>query len=72
MACAYLLFILVYVDVGKDVKNKNGYVATIEFVFAKVTGKRQFNIRVSQIDSLTKPPDGCLQYFTGVTGNWHF
>ena len=61
-------------DVGRSVSNTIGHAASVEFTFGQVIGKRQFNIRVTQYDdkSFTKPPEGCLQYFTGATGKGTF
>ena len=44
--------------------------ATIAFKFAAVDAKRTFEIKVTQsaCNSVMRPPEGCLQYYTGTEG----
>jgi hypothetical protein len=44
--------------------------ATITFSFTGTTGTRKYDMKISQIEcgATTAPPDGCLQYYTGVSG----
>merc|ERR550532_3154491 len=56
-----------YVDMGLATNNP----ITLTVVTSRNSFSRSFSIKVTQIDctSLTKAGDGCLQYFTGVSGN---
>jgi len=56
-----------YVDMGLATSNP----ITLTVVSSGNSFSRSFSIKVTQIDctSLTKAGDGCLQYFTGVSGN---
>ncbi|XP_040583175.1 uncharacterized protein [Lepeophtheirus salmonis] len=62
--------------------NQHMYITTAEtgdlgafalnFDTADVTTTRSWDIKVTQVacdDTLSLPPDGCLQYFTGLSGN---
>jgi len=55
----------IYVPMGTSASNT----ATITFSFTD-TGSRKYDMKISQIEcgASTAPPDGCLQYFTGVSG----
>merc|ERR550532_972213 len=56
-----------YVDMGLATNNP----ITLTVVTSRNSFSRSFSIKVTQIDctSLNKAGDGCLQYFTGVSGN---
>ena len=66
----YLLFVSVYYELG----GSNTATATLSFTISSVTlvasNTRSFEIKVSQIEctSRTRPPSGCFQYHTGLTG----
>jgi len=55
-----------YVDMGLSTNNP----ITLTVVSSGVSFSRSFSIKVTQIEcnSLAKASDGCLQYFTGVSG----
>lgn len=57
---------LVYVDMGLSTNNP----ITLTVVSSGASFSRSFSIKVTQIEcnSLAKASDGCLQYFTGVSG----
>ena len=62
-------YVAVYVDIGPGASNG----ATIDFAFGNVAedvNTRRFEILVTQqlCSSEMRPPDGCLQYFTEVSG----
>ena len=66
----------VYVDIGRKDIGRNstvGFDATIDVRFGLFPGNRIFSLLVSQLSckSEMKPNDGCLQYFTGITGTVH-
>jgi len=54
-----------YIEIGEDDS------ATIAFTFAEVDATRTFEIKVTQFhcDSEMRPPEGCLQYHTGIDGS---
>jgi len=66
----------IFVDIGNDGDFATPYNsivnfgATIDVRFGLFSGSRLFSIRVTQIpcDSEMRPNNGCLQYFTGITG----
>ena len=64
----YILKIIfaVYVELGKDA----GATATLAFTFDASAQTRSWEIKVTQIEctNRSRPPSGCLQYFTGATG----
>merc|ERR1712223_23595 len=56
----------IYVDIG----NESGGTATLAFAFTGTSTARKWDIKVAQIPCGTTygPRDGCLQWFTGLTG----
>lgn len=61
----------IYVDMGLSSNNP----ITLTVVTSGSSFSRSFSIKVTQLDcySLSKASDGCLQYFTGVSGQmWSF
>ena len=66
------LMVSVFVEIGDDTS------ATLLFTFGvNVPGSREFEIKITQYrcNSEMRPPEGCLQYFTGTDGrittfNW--
>jgi hypothetical protein len=56
----------IYVPMGTSASNT----ATVTFSFTGTTGTRKYDLKISQIEcgATAAPPDGCLQYHTGVSG----
>merc|ERR1711944_332627 len=54
----------IFIEMGDEDK------ATLAFKFAAVDAKRTFEIKVTQYacNSVMRPPEGCLQYYTGTEG----
>ena len=57
-----------YVELGTD----SGATATLKFTFAATTAMRKYEVKVTQYrcDSPVRPPEGCLQYHTGMEGRF--
>ena len=62
-----------YVELGPE----DGDGAKLKFTFGAATFSRSYEVKVSQFlcDSDQRPPEGCLQYYTGTEGritsfNW--
>ena len=67
----FFFHFLVYVDMGLSSNNP----ITLTVVTSGSSFSRSFSIKVTQLDcySLSKASDGCLQYYTGVSGQmWSF
>ena len=57
-----------YVELGTDESAS----ATLKFTFAATTAMRTYEVKVTQYrcDSPVRPPEGCLQYHTGMEGRF--
>lgn len=63
---SWIFFILVYVDTGVGQTNP----VTLTFVTSGGSFSRSWKVRISQIrcSTIYRAEEGCLQYFTGVSG----
>ena len=61
-----MIIFIVYFELGED----SDATAALAFAFGTQTISRFWEIKVTQLEchNRSKPPSGCLQYFTGTTG----